>query len=79
MREANISQNQRVESSLKAYDMSLNKLQLDNNKFFDGYFKATVYIPHDVCVFVRFESGDPFFKVHTTFTIGQAGETERRE
>ena len=58
--EANKSLIEFVESSSKAFDISLRKLQIEKNKFIEYSKKATVQNVYDVCVFDRFEKKSSF-------------------
>ena len=76
LREANISLNEKVESPLKAIDMFLNNLKLEQNTFLDRSVRPTIYIPYDVGVSVRFELQNHIFRVYTTFNTRQRGELQ---
>ena len=67
MREANKSLSKSVETSLKASDMSLKNLQLENTNFKDNSVKATIHIFYDVDLFVRFDNDDEIPSDYLTF------------
>ena len=67
MREGNKSLNESVEASLKAFDMSSNKLQLYFNNFIDDSVNATIQRLYDVGLFDRLENTAEIFKDYISF------------
>ena len=70
--EANNSLRESVEASSKAFDMALNKIQLEYDKFISISVQATIrIIPYGVGLFDRFDK-DEIFKAY--FTLSKSEE-----
>ena len=68
MREANTSLNEIVEASSKAFDLSLMKLQLEDNNFSDNSVESTIQNVPDVGFFDLSLNKDDFFRGYISFS-----------
>ena len=63
-----------IETSLEAFDISSNNLQLEYNKCIDNSVKATIQKLYDVGLFDRFENKQESFRDYINFDKRQRGK-----